>query len=101
MKLSLLVLAAAAALLTVAAPAANATSYVRGRVIVGYEHGLSAGQRASVARTARTVGGRRLPAGGPLGRGRGRGAGPAAVAPLRAGERGRPAGPNHHPHAHR
>ncbi|MFL5839466.1 MAG: S8 family serine peptidase [Thermoleophilaceae bacterium] len=95
MKLSLLVLAAAAALLTVAAPAANAASYVRGRVIVAYEHGLSAGQRASVARTARTVGGRRLPAGARLVRTRDGETVRSAIARLRADKRVRYAVPNY------
>jgi serine protease len=63
MKIRLLVLAAAAAVLMAAAPSASAADYVRGRVIVGYDFGLSQGQRASVASAARVVGGQRLAAG--------------------------------------
>jgi serine protease len=66
MKIRLLVPAAAAALLIVAAPSAMAAPHARGRVIVGYEYGLSAGQRAVVAKAAQTVGGKRLPAGARL-----------------------------------
>ncbi|MEA2484147.1 MAG: serine protease [Thermoleophilaceae bacterium] len=63
MKIRLLVLAAAAASVLAAAPTASASDYVRGRVIVGYDYGLTQGQRASVASAARVVGGSRLPAG--------------------------------------
>jgi serine protease len=62
----LLVPAAAAATLLAAVPQAGAAPYAPGRVIVGYQHGLSPGQRASVAHAARTVGGKRLPAGARL-----------------------------------
>jgi serine protease len=99
MKLRLLVLAAAAALLLAAAPAASAADYVRGRVIVGYEHGLSAGQRASVATAARTVGGKRLPAGARLVRTRQGESVHAAVARLRKDARVRYAVPNYVAHA--
>ena len=58
--------AAAAAVVLAAAPQASAAPYVHHRVIVGYEEGLSQGQRASVARAARTVGGKQLPAGARL-----------------------------------
>jgi serine protease len=66
MTIRLSVLAAAAAALLAAAPQAGAAPHVKGRVIVGYAHGLSASQRAAVASTARTVGGKRLPAGARL-----------------------------------
>jgi serine protease len=66
MKIRLLMLAAAAALLLAAVPSASAADYVRGRVIVGYEYGLSKGQREAVAATAHVVGGLRLPAGARL-----------------------------------
>jgi serine protease len=66
MKIRPLVLAAAAALALAAAPSASAANYVRGRVIVAYRQGLSAGQRAAVASAARVVGGQPLPAGSRL-----------------------------------
>ena len=50
MTLRLSLLAAAAALLLAAAPQAGAASYVKGRVIVGYEYGLSHAQRGAIAR---------------------------------------------------
>jgi serine protease len=66
MNIRSLVPAAAAALLLAAAPSASAADFVRGRVIVAYEHGLSQGQRAAVASAARVVGGRKLPEGARL-----------------------------------
>ncbi len=63
MKIRSLVPAAAAALLIAAAPSASASDHVRGRVIVGYDFGLTQAQRHSVASAARVVGGERLPAG--------------------------------------
>src|SRR4051794_7558969 len=95
MKLRLLVPAAAAALSLAAAPQAGAASYVHGRVIVGYQHGLSQGQRASVAHAARTVGGKRLPAGARLVRTRRGETVSAAITRLRRDRRVRYAVPDY------
>jgi serine protease len=95
MKNRLFVLAATAALSAAAAPHASANSYVPGRVIVGYDYGLSAGQRASVAKAARTVGGRKLPSGARLVRTRRGETVKAAVARLRRDKRVRYAVPNY------
>src|SRR4051812_7083368 len=99
MKIRLLVLAAAAALVVAAAPSASAADYVRGRVIVGYENGLSSGERASVATAARTVGGKRLPAGARLVRTRSGESVQAAIARLKKDSRVRYAVPNYVAHA--
>jgi serine protease len=95
MTLRLPVLAAAAAILFAAAPSANAADYVPRRVIVGYEHGLSSGQRAAVATAASTVGGKRLPEGARLVRTRRGETVTAAVARLRRDPRVRYAVPNY------
>jgi serine protease len=101
MKIRLLVPAAAAALLVAAAPPAGATPapYVRGRVIVGYKQGLSSGQRAAVARAARTVGGERLPAGARLVRPRPGETVQGAIARLRRSSQVRYAVPDYIAHA--
>jgi serine protease len=99
MKTSVLVPAAAAALFLAAVPQAGGRSYAPGRVIVGYEHGLSQGQRASVARAARTVGGKRLPAGARLVRTRRGGTVMETVARLRRDPRVRYAVPDYKAHA--
>src|SRR4051794_10351475 len=66
MTIRLTLLAAAAAALLAAAPQASAAPYVKGRVIVGYQHGLSTASRPAGATAAGTAGGRRLPAGARL-----------------------------------
>ena len=99
MKIRLLVPAAAAALLIVAAPSAMAAAHVRGRVIVGYQYGLSAGQRAVVAKAAETVGGKRLPAGARLVRTRRGETVDGAIARLRKDPRVRYAVPDYIAHA--
>lgn len=63
MKIRPLLLAAAAAVLLAAAPSASAADYAPGRVIVGYDYGLPAGQRAAVARAADVTPGALLPTG--------------------------------------
>lgn len=63
MKIRPLVLAAAAAFCLAAAPAASASDYVPGRIIVGYKFGLSKHQRQAVASAAKVVGGAKLPEG--------------------------------------
>src|SRR3954453_1974548 len=99
MKIRLLVLAAAAALALAAVPGASAADYVRGHVIVGYEHGLSRGQREAVASAARVVGGSRLPAGARLVRTRRGETVQEAIARLRKDPRVRYAVPNYVAHA--
>jgi serine protease len=99
MKIRLLVLAAAAALLLAVVPSATAADYVRGRVIVGYDYGLTKGQREAVASTARVVGGRRLPAGARLVRTRPGESVSEAIARLRKDPRVRYAVPNYIAHA--
>src|SRR3954453_24015830 len=99
MKIRLLVLAAAAALLLAAVPCATAADYVRGRVIVGYDHGLTNGQRAAVATAAHVVGGARLPAGARLVRTRRGETVAEAIARLRQDPRVRYAVPNYIAHA--
>jgi serine protease len=99
MKIRLLVLAAAAALLLAAVPCATAADYVRGRVIVGYDHGLTSGQREAVASAAHVVGGARLPAGARLVRTRRGETVPEAIARLRQDPRVRYAVPNYIAHA--
>jgi serine protease len=99
MKIRLLVPAAAAAFLIAGAPSALAAPYVPGRVIVGYEYGLSAGQRAAVAKAARTVGGERLPAGARVVRTRRGETVQGAIARLRKDPRVRYAVPNYIAHA--
>jgi serine protease len=87
MKLRPLVPAAAAAFCLAAAAPAAAADYVHGRVIVGYEHGLSQAERAAVAQAAQTVGGRRLPSGARLVRTRRGESVGAAIARLRRDHR--------------
>src|SRR4051812_481004 len=99
MKIRLLVLAAAAALALAAVPGASAADYVRGHVIVGYEHGLSRGQREAVASSARVVGGKRLPAGARLVRTRRNETVQQAISRLRKDRRVRYAVPNYVAHA--
>jgi serine protease len=99
MKTRVIVLAAAAALLFAAAPSASAAEYVPGRVIVGYQFGLSAPQRAAVASAARTVGGKRLPEGARLVRTRRGETVHAAIARLKSNRNVRYAVPNYIAHA--
>jgi serine protease len=68
-------------------------------VIVGYEHGLSASQRAGVAKAARTVGGKRLPSGARLVRTRPGETVKAALGRLRKDKRVRYAVPDYIAHA--
>lgn len=99
MKIRLLVLAAAAALILAAAPTAGASNYVRGRVIVGYEFGLTKDARASVAKAANVVGGAKMPEGARIVRTRPGESVQAAIKRLRANPRVRYAVPNYVAHA--
>jgi serine protease len=99
MKIRFPVLAAAAALLFAAAPSASAAPYEPGRVIVGYDQGLSSGQRAAVATAAGTVGGKRLPEGARLVRTRSGETVRDTIGRLRKDSRVRYAVPNYIAHA--
>jgi serine protease len=99
MRFRPLALAAAAALALAAAPTASAAHFVPGRVIVGYKFGLSHGQRASVAKAARVVGGGRLPEGARIVRTRPGETVAQAIKRLRKDPRVRYAVPNYVAHA--